>query len=351
MCIQKIISGDSAVERSNWLKGEGVGDIIEVVRVLLCCAVWFVVCGITQNSLATSLKDEFVIRTFEDLYEPSAVVAVQGQGVVILEDDGPDMLSLHSVVKDGSGFKLKKQKSDGVDVDVTDIEGAASSVDGTVFAITSHSLNKKNQRNEKREQLIQLKVQSGLDTSLVGSVGLRDGIVGELLKIDPVLGDQVDEVNIEGLCFSKTGKKLLIGLRAPLYKGKAIVLFLETPNEVISDSFTAQFSGKPLLLDLGGAGIRAMAYSESSGEYFFVSEVETKKKKMRPRLWAWNGETGHDVVRMDLPGLKKLKNIEGLTFLRVEEDNVALLVCDDGSKKKNKGAHYAIVDMREIKEK
>jgi hypothetical protein len=328
-----------------------VGDMTEVLRVFLCCTFWFVVCGFAQDSIAISLKDELVIRSFEDLYEPSAVVALQGQGIVIFEDDGSEMISLHSVVKDDLGLTLEKQHSTAMDLDVTDIEGAACGADGTVFAIASHSLTKKDQRRDKREQLVQLKMNAGMDIDLLGNVGMREAIVGELFKIDPALAERADDINIEGLCFSKAGDRLMIGLRAPLYKGKAIVLLLENPYKVTSDSFTAKFSAKPLLLDLGGTGVRALAYSDSSGEYFFVSEVETKKKKMRPRLWAWGGGKEHIAVRMDVPGLKKLKNIEGLTFFKTQGEDKVLFVCDDGNKKKKQDAHYAIVDMREIKEK
>lgn len=328
-----------------------MGDMTEMMRVLLYCAVWFVVCGLAQSTMATPLEGGLVIRTFENLYEPSAVIAVKGQGIVIFEDDGTKMISLHSVVKDDLGLTLKKQHSTAIDLDVTDIEGAASGADGTIFAIASHSLNKKDQRRDKREQLVQLKMNDGMDVGLLGNVGMREAIVGELLKIDSALADREHEINIEGLCFSKAGDTLMIGLRAPLYKGKAIVLLLENPYEIISDSFTAKFSAKPLLLDLGGTGVRALAYSDSSGKYFFISEVETKKKKMRPRLWAWDGGKAQAVVRMNVPGLKKLKNIEGLTFFRTQEKDMVLFVCDDGNKKKKQVAHYAIVDMREIKEK
>jgi len=280
-----------------------VNDMPEVMRIILCCTVWLGVCGLAQDSMANSLKDELVIRSFEDLYEPSAVVTLQGQDIVIFEDDGSEMISLHSVVKDDLGLRLKKKYSAALDLDVTDIEGAATGAGGSVFAIASHSLNKDDLRSDKREQLIQLKMHNEMDTDLLGNAGLREAIVGELLKIDPALGELVHEVNIEGLCFSKAGEALMIGLRAPLYKGKAIVLLLENPYEITSDNFTAKFSAKPLLLNLGGAGVRAMAYSDSSGGYFFISEVETKKKKMRPALWAWDGWKEHIALRMDVPGV------------------------------------------------
>ena len=328
-----------------------MGDMTEIMRVLLYCTVWMMVCGLAQSTMATPLEGGLVIRTFEDLYEPSAVIPIKGQGIVIFEDDGVKMISLHSVVKDDLGLTLKKQHSTAMDLDITDIEGAASGADNTVFAIASHSLNKKDQRRDKREQLVQLKMNDGMDVSLLGNVGMREAIVGELLKIDPALAERADDINIEGLCFSKVGDTLMIGLRAPLYKGKAIVLLLENPYEVISDSFTAKFSAKPLLLDLGGAGVRALAYSDSSGKYFFISEVETKKKKMRPRLWAWDGGKVQAVVRMKVPGLKKLKNIEGLTFFRTQGEDKVLFVCDDGNKKKKQGAHYAIANLSEIQKR
>lgn len=301
-------------------------------------------CGIASDSMATPGRDEFVLRTFNGLYEPSAAIVLQGQGVVIFEDDGREMISFHSVVQDNSGFKLEKQISFAIDIDITDIEGAAHGTDSSVFAITSHSRNKKNLRNEKREQFIQLELRKGQSARLLGNAGLREAIVAELLNIDPSLADQATELNIEGICFSKAGE-MLIGLRGPLYKGKAIVVSLLNPYEIASDSFIAQFSEKPLLFDLGGAGVRAMAYSDSSDEFFFVSEVETKKKNMRPRLWSWDGEPGHAVVRVAFPGLKKMRNIEGLTFLSLGGKNRALFVCDDGNKKKKQGAHYAIVDL------
>ncbi len=327
------------------------GNMVEVMRVLLCCTVLVVVCGLAQNSMATPSKDKIVIREFEDLYEPSAAIAIEGEGILIFEDDGSEVVSLHGVVKDDFGFKLKRQYSSAVDV--SDIEGATKGAGGTVFAITSHGFDKDGRQKDKREQLIQLKVKDKVDVGFHGNVNMREAIAAELVKLDSAMTDRLHEINIEGLCFAKAADVLLIGLRSPLYKGKAVVLSLKNPYELSSDGFTAQFLAEPLLFDLGGAGVRAMAYSESSQQYFFVSEVETKKKKMRPRLWTWNGGKEQATERMEFSGLKKLKNIEGLTFFRTEGKDMVLFVCDDGEKKKkkNKGAHYAIIDLGEIQKK
>ena len=323
-------------------------SIVEVFKMLLCSSVCFVVYGFAQNSIANSKENELLIRRFESLYEPSAAVAVEGRGIFLFEDDGPEMMSLHGVVEDDSGLLLKTQYTGSVHFDVTDIEGAVKGEKGTVFVVTSHSLNKNGERSDKREQLIQLNVNKKKGIDLLGRVGLREAIIAELLKIEPSMSDRKNEINIEGLSFSRAGNVLMIGLRNPLYKGNAIILQLENPYEIVTEKFIPNFSPKPLLLNIGGAGVRAMTFHEGLGQYFLVSEVETKKGKMRPRLWSWDGKKEHAPVRINFPGLKKLKNIEALTFFRYEKKDMALFVCDDGKKEKKQGAHYAIVEVGQL---
>lgn len=323
-------------------------SISEVVTMFLGWTVCFAVCGFAQDSIAQSQENELLIRSFEGIYEPSAAVAIEGGGLLLFEDDGPVMLSLHHLAEDESGLLLEKQYSGSVHFDVTDIEGAAKGEKGSVFVVTSHSLNKHGERDNKREQLFQLKVNEKKDVELLGRVGLRETIIGELLKLDPSMVDHKKDTNIEGLSFSRAGNVLMFGLRNPLYKGKAIVLQLENPYEITNEKYIPKFSPQPLLLDIGGTGVRAMTFHEGLGQYFFVSEVRTKKDKMRPRLWSWDGERQHDPVRLNFPGLKELKNIEGLTFFRHEKQDMVLFVCDDGNKKKKQGAHYAIVEVRQL---
>lgn len=325
--------------------------IAEVCKVLLCCLGWVGVCGLTQDSMANPKKDEIHIRSFEDLYEPSAAVALEGGGVLLLEDDGAEMASLHEIVQDDFGLLLKKQYTGDVHLDVTDVEGAAKGGQDRVFVMTSHSVNKRGLRRAKREQLLQLKVSEKMDMEFLGGTGLWDEVIGELLKIDPAMSDRKKELNVEGIAFAKSEDALMLGLRNPTYKGRAIVLLLENPYEIVSENYTPKFSVEPLLLDLGGAGVRTMSFHEGSGQYFFVSEVKTKKKKMRSRLWAWDGNVDHDPVRMTVPGLKRLKNIEGLTFFNFRKKDMVLLVCDDGNKKKKKGAHYAIIETGQVTKK
>ena len=79
---------------------------------------------------------------------------------------------------------------------------------------------------------------------------------------DANLAPMADGTNIEGLAWAPTAARpnqLLIGFRNPPQGGAAIVVSLLNAAEVLTGA-TARF-GEATLLDLGGLGIRAMAWS------------------------------------------------------------------------------------------
>lgn len=78
-----------------------------------------------------------------------------------------------------------------------------------------------------------------------------------------------DALNIEGLSATPDGH-LLIGFRNPIPQGRALLIPLLNPNEII-DGKTARF-GPAIQLDLGGLGIRDIAFYDgiymiSAGSY------------------------------------------------------------------------------------
>jgi hypothetical protein len=73
-------------------------------------------------------------------------------------------------------------------------------------------------------------------------------------------------VNIEGMTAAEDGT-LWIGFRSPLPQGKAILVRLLNPNQVIEGA-PAKFA-RPRLLDLGGLGIRSL--SSHRGSYLAVA--------------------------------------------------------------------------------
>src|SRR5436190_1450267 len=91
-----------------------------------------------------------------------------------------------------------------------------------------------------------------------GSIGLA------LLELNQFkLGDAAKKapkeeggLNIESLC--AVGETLYIGFRNPIPNGKALIVPLVNPSAVVDEGKPAQL-GKPILIDLGGLGLRDMA--------------------------------------------------------------------------------------------
>lgn len=88
-------------------------------------------------------------------------------------------------------------------------------------------------------------------------------------------------LNIEGLAATPEGH-LLIGFRNPIPEGKALVIPMLNPNEVVQGSRARLGAG--IQLDLGGLGIRDMAYFE--GRYLIMAGPFSGGSHFQLYLWA-----------------------------------------------------------------
>ncbi len=96
-------------------------------------------------------------------------------------------------------------------------------------------------------------------------------------------------LNIEGLSAGAAGE-LLIGFRNPVPEGKAIVVPFENPAAVVENE-AARF-GAPILLDLGGRGIRSLERMESG--YLVVAGPPDDNGAFA--LYTWSGSAGDPPV-------------------------------------------------------
>jgi hypothetical protein len=134
-------------------------------------------------------------------------------------------------------------------------------------------------------------------------------------------------INIEGLA-TTDGVSLLIAMRNPLVDGKAMVVPLHQPGALISGETSAPQLGEPILLDLGGLGIRAIQRVDSSGTYLIAAGPTGKGR--RSRMFRWE-RTRTDIV---VP-LEKVK-LGGLVPEAIVLDasrSRALLLSDDGRRR------------------
>ena len=163
-----------------------------------------------------------------------------------------------------------------------DLEGVTV-LNDIIYWITSHARNKDAKRKLPRHQFFASKITD--DGSSIVQVGesytqlvLRDIIEdSQLAKIFDFKTAETKApkaeggLNIEGLTATPDGN-ILIGFRNPVPNGKALLLPLKNPESlVINSSNDRSEFGDPILLDLGGLGIRSIEFWPALEVYLIIA--------------------------------------------------------------------------------
>jgi hypothetical protein len=196
--------------------------------------------------------------------------------------------------------------------DEADFEDAAR-IGDRIYVIGSHGRNKNGKLDRARHRFFAMDV-AGTGASLTLTVpGYTALLLDEMLvaanwttpdaaviatleaasslgrATDPNLPPTAGGTNIEGLAWAPTASRpnqLLIGLRNPRHNGAAIVVSLLNADAVLTGA-TAQF-GEAMLLDLGGLGIRSMAWSPAHGAVLLIAGPHEDTPGPF-RLYKWSG--------------------------------------------------------------
>ncbi len=298
------------------------------------------------------------------IHEPSAVRQLPDGRLLLAQDEASDPFVLVKLDEQGNPVdytrpRLDSGKSsiwrfgdDGPPRGLEDLEGLALAGDGYLYALTSHSLTLSGKRRKSRERFVRLRLEGDniLDYAVYGK--LRKAI----RKAYPELNDAFRSAyakgrrgfNIEGLCATGDGKRLLIGLRGPVSNGDSFILMLENPAAVFEGE-RPRFAKETIRLDLDKGGIRAMTYHPGLKRYFLVTQKakKTQSSKRAFRLWSWSGQAAQPAHEVRLPGLE-LRNTEGITPIRLGKQAYLLLVSDDGDRTRQRPAHYLLLPLGEI---
>lgn len=133
-------------------------------------------------------------------------------------------------------------------------------------------------------------------------------------------------INLEGLA-ATPGGELLIGFRGPVPEGRALLVPIKNPKEII-EGRPARL-GEPILLDLDNLGIRDLAWS--GREWFCIAGRSGGGGN--ERLYSWRpGEPRP--VRIDNTGFKQA-NPEALAVFGTSESPRLLVLSDDGNKSRS----------------
>lgn len=295
------------------------------------------------------------IGSFEAIYEPSAVQQLSDGRILVVEDEAARAMNLLTISEDGT---LTEDRATGLRMarsfgrQLNDLEGLTIDAMDRVYAITSHSLTNKGERNPDREQLLRFRV-SGSSVGEIRSVtNLREALTGDQVVTEMLtaeLGEEpdFDELNIEGLAYLRQSGQLYLGLRAPLAGDRSIIIPIENPDRVFDDGAAPRF-GPPVLLDLRGGGIRALSFDPILGSFLMVNEIEGYEGNRYSQLWSWSGDPDARPEPIALPDIINLNNVESIDSITLSGEPRLLIMSDEGSEKKNEPARYMMLDYEQL---
>lgn len=255
------------------------------------------------------------IQHYTAMAEASAAAVLDAQHFIVAEDECNVLRIYRKAEGQGSAapvglpvdlrrfLRARESASEAASESASDLEGAARLGD-VIYWISSHSRTaNKGKFREGRHRFFATVVETtanGVPTvretgqpytqllrDLVDAPALKDLKLGRAAERRP---EDPDGFNIEGLAATPDGS-LLIGFRNPLREGKAILVPLANPAEVINGS-TAVL-GSPILLDLDGRGVRSMA--RFGDEYVIVAGPVADHGSFA--LYRWSGR-GADAPRL-----------------------------------------------------
>ena len=291
---------------------------MRIVSLLACVALSCAAAG----SHAPDGPDTIVFR---DACDGSAAAALPG-GLFVIANDETNMLRVYRPVgrrpiaaRNMSAFLGLARKGE------ADIEAAATI--GTVtYWITSHARDGQGRERPERQRLFATR----WDGEALLPVGQPRDDLRRAMLAAPGLGlravadkgPEAGGINIEGLADTGHGD-LLIGLRSPLIgpRGLAMIVPLRNAAGLVGAGAPARF-GAPVLLDLGGRGIRSL---ERVGDRFLVVAGPASGSG-RFTLYDWSGRFGERPRALPAP----IGDMTVEAMIRLSDSRL-LLVSDDGS--------------------
>ncbi|BAZ44334.1 hypothetical protein NIES4102_13420 [Chondrocystis sp. NIES-4102] len=197
-----------------------------------------------------------------------------------------------------------------------DIEGAAL-LDGLVYWITSHGRNKEGKLRVERRNFLATKIIVVGDNVVIERVGvayenllsdLRENLKDQQLKkyflgIDnkqDLAPEAPGGINIEGLSNTQD-QELLIGFRNPIPDGKALLIPLQNPAQLVNQNHSTAIFGEPIQLDLGGRGIRSIEYWEKYNLYLICAGASDDGGNFCLYQWSGNITQEAQPINFDFP--------------------------------------------------
>jgi hypothetical protein len=294
-------------------------------------------------------------RPLTGIFEPSAIQQLPDGRFLVVEDEKSHPLSLVTIGADGTVDStsltpgLLEMYSDFWKLD--DLEGLTLDRAGFVYAITSHSRDDDGDEKKSREKLVRFRVEGNrvVDAKVVDglkpALTARHPILAAAARVADVKAD--GGLNVEGLEMSPDQKRLLIGFRSPLRDGRALIASVENPWAMFESDEAPQIAASLDEVDLGGRGIRGLAFVPVLGDYLVISGPSSREPADFG-LWRWSGVSDAPASRVTVPGLHSLEKAEGVCAAFIGGVERIVIVSDDGNRDAGRFASYLLLDPAQL---
>ncbi len=245
-----------------------------------------------------------------------AVQAPAGDGVLFVDDSRPDVVLWLRLAADGSAGGAPVAIPLGMSV--VDPEGITT--DGTfVYVVGSQSRGKQ----KGGPGLVRFRIDAAhKKAESVESVADLTSILSGHVPALKASSGKGSALNIEGLAWDAKGRRLLLGLRAPL-DGKNALLVPVALREAGGPFAASNLQvGEPIPLDLGGSGVRGIEADPDGGFWVLAGGVSNAGTA---RLVRWDGSG--PAVR-DIATFPTDLKPEGVTRAKVGDKVMTLVLCD-----------------------
>jgi hypothetical protein len=294
-------------------------------------------------------------RPLPGVFEPSAIQQLPDGRLFVVEDEKEHPFTLVSIA--GGSITAQPLRPGLFEFDdafwkLDDLEGLALDAAGRICAITSHSRNSKGETKNPREKLVRFRVQGDDIVERQVVRDLKPALVAAhpLLAAAAAIMDVKNDggLNVEALEFDPHTGALWIGFRSPVPEGRAILARLENPDEMFDADAPPRIARELARLDLGGHGLRGMAWVPALEGYLLISGPVTREQ-VPFRLWLWSGKSGAVARQVTVPGLAGFAHAEGVCPARIAGREVIVLVSDNGDREAGRCANHLIVEPGELR--
>ena len=260
-------------------------------------------------------------------FEASGVASVPGTPGVLFVDDGRNR-EIFWMELTAQG----RQQSAAVQVplaaDVTDLEGITS--DGDRFYVVG---SQSKPSGFEGDGLVRFRfdARTRRTTDVERIQGLKAWLaanVPELKGTARVVGDEA--LNIEGLAWDPRGARLLLGLRAPVVDGKALVIAVKMQDSAGPFSIgNLRIDAPTIRLPLDGAGVRSLEYDAGARAFRVITGAGLNDENRDFKIVEWSGEAAPASLPVVASFSRSLKP-EGITLATIAGRPISVVVFDTG---------------------